>query len=141
MKSVPIHSPSEPWHGGLTVSLEEPRSVNVRIVGAGRDLNAHYLEGDHLAGAHILEDDVLIYDKDRRPRPGDVVLVHTGDDEEGPQFRLFDPATMDAETRDEWGRVPRHPGAVFGTLVGLVRVPRAGLDGELAAEEGGRRWS
>jgi hypothetical protein len=71
------------------------------------------------------------------------VLTYAGDVDDAPAWRrrLYDPATMDADTRDEWGRVPRVPGAVFGTLVALVRA----IDGPpwsvagTTPEEGGER--
>ena len=140
--SHPADAPASPSISEIYVHLVEPYRVLVQLEGAGRELNAQAIEDDSLAAAHILAGDVAIYDPGRRPRPGDVVLVYAGDDDGEPdwRWRVYDPGTMDADARDEWGRVPRVPGAVFGTLVGLVRAVDAPpwAIACAVAEEGGR---
>ena len=110
MESIKIETPAEPRLGELRVRLVEPQQVLVAIDGAGRDLLARQIEDDSLAAAHILA--------------GDVALVFDAEQDDWLP-RLYDPAAMDAQARDEWGRVPRVDGAVYATLVGLVRVPAA----------------
>lgn len=122
MKTIKLETPEHPQPAGYRVHLVEPRQVWVAIEGAGRELMAGYIEDDTLAHAHILAGDIAIYDKERQPREGDVVLVFdAGKDDWLP--RLFDPDEMDVEARNELWRAPREQGVVYATLVGLVRVP------------------
>lgn len=113
--------------GFATDCAEEPIgcvSVDARTLGvsSGAQLFALRVRGDSMTGRHIIDGDCVILDKNRSPRPGDVVAALIDQESTLKTFALVrGHPVLRAENPRYPTLIPATDLAIQGVMVGLVR--------------------